>query len=91
MKDIDIVFPGFNRGKIVWRLTEMEKAKLMKKYGESTFRKEIVPKIRAKVRTWYGKTASERKFTVKLGNEYYDLKTGKFTMTKKGVTAQAKI
>lgn len=82
MKEIDIVFPGFNRGKIVWRLTELEKNKLVKKYGEEKFRKEIVPKIRAKVRTWYGKTAAERKFIVKLGNEYYDLKTGKFTQAK---------
>lgn len=82
MKEIDIVFPGFGRGKIVWRLTETEKAKLTRKYGESKFRKEIVPKIRAKVRSWYGKNAKERKFIVKLGNEYYDLKTGKFQHDK---------
>jgi hypothetical protein len=78
MKDIDIVFPGLGRGKIVWRLTDQEKSKLIAKYGDAQFRKNIVPKIRAKVRTWYGKKADERNFIVKLGTEFYNLKTGKF-------------
>jgi len=79
MKDIDIRFPGFDRGALIWKLTETKKAKLVKKYGEAKFRKEIVPKIRAKVRSWYGKTAKQRSFSVKLGQKHYDLKTGKFT------------
>jgi hypothetical protein len=78
MKDIDIQFPGMGRGKVVWKLTDSEKEKLVKKYGESDFRKSIVPKLRAKVRTWYGKKAAERSFVVKLGDEHYDMKTGKF-------------
>ena len=85
--DVDVVYPGgpnSARRKKIRTLTTKQQKSLIKKYGPSTFKTKVVPKIRSKVSTWYKhgvkniNQLSNGTKRVKLGSDYYDLVTGRF-------------
>jgi hypothetical protein len=86
---VNIDFPVREGEKIIWSLSSAQKKQLIKKYGEDQFIRKIVPKIRAKVRSWYGmgykskKDISNYNRMVKLtDNTYYDLINGSFSRNR---------
>lgn len=64
-----------------WRMPNSKISMLEKKYKKN-FRSVILPKLRAKVRSWYGRKPSDRNYVVKLQDKYYNLKTFRFQSKK---------
>lgn len=82
-KEIDIRFPAREGHSVQWKLSKGQIATLTKKYGDAALRKKIVPKIRARVRTWYGPGRNSKKETrnwwINIDTTTkYNLLTGKF-------------